>query len=183
MGLLGLAFRGLAGTARVANSGMIGRSIVGGAIGAGVGYFGSGYNNPNLRGEATAKAAFLGAFGAGLGPSIFKMGVKGIWASRSGLARTGKGLARAGIFAVEHPLLVGGIAAGGMGAAYAANYRPLSGTTMNVNMDQQALAANELTLGTGSITPAFGNPLLPPTYQRLINSTTGLVQGMHRGRH
>jgi len=88
---------------------------------------------------------------------------------QGGIARMGSRVGRVGAgignFAMNHPYMATGIAAGTYGVASMAGSQS-SGYTQE-NAEAMAIQA-----GTSS-----------PSRQMLMNSTNGLVQGMHRGRH
>jgi len=105
--------------------------------------------------------------------------------------RAGISLFKAGRFAFEHPLVVGGIAGGAIGAQGIMAYggQPLasptlSGVSMNPDYNQQAMAAEELGGGVSPMTMMGPAPQMVGRMQAgMMGSTTGLVQGLHNGRH
>ena len=91
--------------------------------------------------------------------------------AQGGIARLGRKAGRVGAgignFAMNHPYMATGIAAGTYGVA--SNI----GAGMNSSgYTQENAEAMSIQAGTSS-----------PSRQMLMNSTNGLVQGMHRGRH
>jgi len=167
--------------------------------------------------ERAAKAAFPGAVYSpapikqGARSNIFAQRVREFGASPLaqgplGMTRRmgeigGRGARGVGRFALEHPwITVGGaVAIGGIGAGLyptapggaTPSYSPtMTGTAINVNYNQQAVALSELESGGISpmsfmgIAPQFEQFQEQQTYrERLHNSTYGLVQGLNRGRH
>jgi len=106
----------------------------------------------------------------------------------------GKGVGKAGLglasFAIQHPV---GLAAAG-GAAYGLAYATrlagpgsptMRGAKVNTQYDRQAIAACEMNEGVLAPTGMVGTmPMMArPMQDALQNSTNGLVQGLHRGRH
>lgn len=95
---------------------------------------------------------------------------------------------RAGRFAFEHPLAVGAIAGGTMLAANAAGMPSsptMSGVEMKANYNEQAMAAAELQMsGIAPMGMVGSAPQMMGEINRaMMQSTQGLVQGLHRGRH
>jgi len=183
--------------ARTGMGPMVGGAAIGGIYGAFRGdVTGAG------RAEEIFKHAALGAIGgAGLkagikyGPGLVK---KGFRPTMSAGATAARGAWGAGKFAARHPwataATVGGIGGalymGGRGGATPGTSPTLSGAAMNYNFNNQAIASNELM--AGSLAP-MGFVGTAPEYQqhmsqqmnraRMAQSTQGLVQGLHRGRH
>lgn len=98
----------------------------------------------------------------------------------------------AGEYIINHPVASAAMAGGGIAGVMAMNETfsdapspTLSGARVDMNYDRQALAAEEMNMGGASPSGSVG------TFQqfsggrmgRLQQSTYGLVQGMHRGRH
>lgn len=104
------------------------------------------------------------------------------------------GLMKAGTWAFEHPVMAAGIGAAGVGGvAYMNRDTPsptMTGATMmNVNYNQQAIMADQMMTGgmrpgqygTGHIGPA--PQMMGRMHRSMMQSTYGLTQGLHRGRH
>jgi len=102
---------------------------------------------------------------------------------------------RLGTFAMYHPgLTIAGVGAVGVGGALALGGErspTMAGADVNVRYDQQMIAAQDIM--AGSIAPMGGIGTYPQFVemeqrraaqrQQMRNSTSGLVQGLHRGRH
>jgi len=129
--------------------------------------------------EATKEGTKYG-LKAGLIPRTAWWGAKRFTEAAPSLAKFG--MQTAG-FAVRHPYLV----AGGVGAGLAFNAAPtFSSPTMNdyymkSTYNQEAIAAEAM---QGGVMPT-GNIITGAQIrnQRLAQSTFGLVQGLHQGRH
>jgi hypothetical protein len=155
----------------------------GAAVGAAFGAM-QGLQSDQLSMESIALGAFRGIgvslAASFLGPKI----ARAAWTDKKGIASFGweasKLAGKAARFGLEHPLLLGAAVGGVMAAeSFAKEKSPLlSGVQMNTVIDQQEAAANELSmsLGHASVFPSASR-------QRLQNSTAGLTQGLHRGRH
>jgi hypothetical protein len=182
--------------------GLASRTLLGAGVGGTVGAF-RGDVTGEGRMQEIFKHAALGALGgatwhgaARFGPGMLKAGWKP--ALRAGWAGT-KGVGRAARFAWRHPLAtVGGVAAVGGGLYAANNLGPQGGTPsmsptlagqVAMSYNQRAIAAQEM---MGGVSPMGFVGSAPEFYQyqqqrayreRLYDSTTGLVQGLHRGRH
>ena len=126
------------------------------------------------------------------------------WAARQRVASGAMNLAdkslRAGGsiagFAINHPYATGGILAGAGGAAamgMSEFNRPfmsptLSGAPVNSDYDQQAIAVANMQSGVlpsgqmGTL-PQMAPSMMSPAKQDFQQSTDGLVQGLHQGRH
>lgn len=96
------------------------------------------------------------------------------------------------MFAAEHPVMAaGGIAGGLLGysalreSAAEAPSPSITGAMTNVKYDLQALAAEEMSTGGVSPSGSVGTfqQFSGGRQRQLAQSTYGLVQGMHRGRH
>jgi hypothetical protein len=112
-----------------------------------------------------------------------KFGAKQAW--RKGPATAGMA-GRAGLFAVRHPYATLGVAGAGAYAALGPAATPysspsLSGVEMGLNINQEVAAAEAMNTGIapmGGITPGA-----VIRNQRLMESTVGLTQGLHKSRH
>ena len=102
--------------------------------------------------------------------------------------------AAAGRFAERHPALVGGMVIGGGFAVMAAGMTPdeiapqsptLNNIEVEANFNQQAIAAEQMMMSAVAPMGVVGsaNQMMGPFQRRLQESTTGLVQGLHRSRH
>jgi ABC-type amino acid transport system permease subunit len=112
--------------------------------------------------------------------------------SRAPVSRLATGAAKLGRFVFEHPLLTLGAGAATIGGISAldsgTNYRSptMSGVKMNTSVNTQAAAANEMTGGMGSIGTgqvAAAGAVANQMQQEFMSSASGLVGGLHRGRH
>lgn len=107
-------------------------------------------------------------------------------------------VSRAGMFAAENPktaLALGGLAAGGIGAAYysgndfSPSMHPFIGGGASVSTSYtpaaSQIATNEMTGGTGMIGTGqvVGSRMLGNNAKAFMASTVGLTQGLHRSRH
>lgn len=221
-----LLMRGVGATGKVGfravTAGVAGKTAIGAGIGAGVGIYG-GYDATS-RMEGAAKGALLGAMGGaaiGVAPRAIKVGAIAAGRNWAGLARgaynvggaVGSSLLRVGAFIGRHPLAVAGAAGAVAGGAYlgiarmekqgmmqSAESPTMIGAVMNVDYNQQAVAAAELgQIGGGTIGPAsemaprfnYANwmasvgkmALSKSATGRMVDSTIGLPQGLHAGRH
>lgn len=210
---------------KAATSGTIGRSMIGAGVGAI--YGGTQSESASGRVEGALKGAIFGtAGGAALGavPRIARATPGMIWGGMKAATRsTGRliegkgieGLARkAGMWTLNHPMAVAGIAgglyagasaAGAIGAhtgAIQSGESPyMSGSTKaTINYNQRAIMLQEMgqigggTIGTPDqmqgrfdyakwISEASMTTLGATRTGRLMDSTIGLPQGLHRGRH
>lgn len=140
-------------------------ALVGAAIGGGIGGLITG---PGRR--------FLGEVGMGIAGKAKGLVIssnQGSFGSRlkqGGIARMGTSIAgaagRAGLFAVNHPYLATGMAAGAVGVA-----SNISGG-MSGSLSAEQRGEYAVSAGTSS-----------PSRQMLQDSTYGLTQGLHRNRH
>jgi len=122
-------------------------------------------------------------FGAAWGTA--KLGARAGWGVTKQLPSIASAATNIGLFAVRHPYMTLGAVGAGMylagGGASPYASPSLSGAHMSLNINQE-LAAAEL-MNTG-VAPMGG--MIPGAVirnQRLMESTNGLVQGLHRSRH
>jgi len=176
--------------------GGIGRQM---GVGAGVGFAfpGEDFENPNLSFEERVKSAAFGAVGAGLfmkAPSVLGGVASMAWKGRGVAGAVGMGAGSmalgAGKFAFNNPLTAMGIAGGIYGAtqlnATSVGTSPtMSGARVNTAYNQQAIAMDEMTMGGAAGLGMVGTaPQMMNNYHRALQqSTQGLTQGLHRGRH
>lgn len=178
---------------RLATGGSLGRAVLGAGIGGAVGAFGTDYQNPNNIFESIVKGAAFGAAGGAVASRLPRLALgAGRLAVRGGaraVGPLGKAALGAGRFAFEHPLLVGGLAAGAYGAAIlgAPEGSPtLTGARVSQRYGQQEVAAMKMTGGTGTIGGGMvgSAPRMMSTFHRgFQQSTVGLVGGLNRARH
>lgn len=134
-----------------------------------------------------------------VGPATaFKSSPLGFITGRFGRAgvRGGKGLGKlvqkTAMFALEHPVATAGIIGAGALAGAATGFTEdpfvsptLSGANVSTKYNQQAIAARELQMSmiapVGAVGPA--PQMLGNMQRKMMQSTDGLVQGLHRGRH
>jgi len=167
-------------------------TVVGGAAG----FATSEANTLTQRFQDTGKGAMMGAAAGAFVPGSAAGIYSKLWKNKSALAKKGWGATKmagkAAAFALENPLLVGGVAGGLYGASrvlgkfsgQTLSTPTMEGAAVNANYDQQAMQSEEMR-------SMFVNPPglvgSAPEYQqqmsRLVNSTSGLVQGLHSGRH
>lgn len=142
--------------------------------------------NPGMAlGVVNERPSNLSIFSASPIASLGRTEAKGIWSGT-------KQALRAGRFGLENPLLVGGAigtAAVGMSVAGSDGQSfqspTMGGAQLNAKYDKQAIAAEELQMSQIAPTGAIGTaPQMVGRMQKeLMDSTRGLVQGLHRGRH
>lgn len=115
---------------------------------------------------------------------------KGLWgAGKKAAGPAGRGLKGAAWFALEHPVMTLGAGAAAFGGwSYLQSDTPsptMTGATMNVNYNQQAIAAQELQMGMISPSGMVGTApqMMGRMHRAMMQSTYGLTQGLHRGRH
>jgi len=158
---------------------------------------------PFIAGMLGASAAYRGSLSMALRDKLFtaaistvgtalKYGAKGAWKATKMAAHASPSLARfgmqAGAFAIRHPYATAGTIGAGMflssGVGSTPNVSPslgARGEQMSMNINREAAAVEAMDTGvmpTGSLTP--GSVV---RNQRLMESTYGLVQGMHSSRH
>lgn len=127
-------------------------------------------------------------------------------ASASPFGRMARGAGRAGMFALDHPFLTAGVVGGGyLAVTGAGTGQPMSspgleGARANVSLNKQAIMTAELgQIGMGTIGSAdqmrgqfqyadwmasTGKFMSRNSHMgRLADSTVGLPQGLHAGRH
>jgi hypothetical protein len=205
LGTAGTALSGISKTAFNRNTliSTASRGIIGSAIGAGVGYATSDANSPTNLMLDTLRGATLGAL-AGAGTMAVQKGItRGIPAMFSaqgartmaagaggllrGAKRTATGAGQVGGFMLKYPLATAGVVGGAVLVSNSLNSSPtMSGAKVNTKYDQQQMALTEMHSGTGA--PGAGRigtaPEMMGRFQRAHQqSTAGLVQGLHRGRH
>lgn len=177
----------------LATSGPLGRAVVGAGIGAGVGYFGNDYQSGQNIFESVMKGAALGAVGGVAIGAVPRMaGAIGRGALSAGpgfIGAAGRVAGKTARFAFEHPVLT----AGALGGAALISGMPTGGTSptmsgarVNQQYDRQQAAMMEMTGGMGMLagSPVGPAPQMMSQFHRAHQaSTTGLVQGLHRGRH
>lgn len=168
-------------------------------IGAGIGYAQS-----DGSGTQQAGAAFKGALIGGLGMGAARAAwagttLKGMASFAGQTAFNAPGMAYRGIktgvktgtrgslFALNNP---GKIAAAGVGVLgfgmLTSNSSPTeSGARVQANYNQQAITAENMQSSTLSPMGQIGSApqMMGERQRRLTDSTNGLVQGLHRGRH
>ena len=98
-----------------------------------------------------------------------------------------------GGFALKHPVATAAIAGGGYMAATGVGMgQPMSsptleGATVDTRYDQQMMAMSELQQSAAAVAPTgqvgTAPMMMGPYHRALQRSTSGLVQGLHRGRH
>lgn len=184
---------------------LLGRSAVAGAVGGIYGFASSPLSGFDALGDAASYGVFGAALGAGswAGPRIAKRAFRssafrrGAWGTMGFMGRRAKGV---GSFVFRHPGLtavgVGGVMFGPSMAFRASGGQigespTLTGANVNVQYDQQAIAAQEIM--AGAISPMGGVGTYPQfiemqrqrtiNEQRMRGSTIGLVQGLHKSRH
>lgn len=199
----GSKFAGLGSTGRLLAMGA-GGGVAGGVYGASQGY------DTNSRIEGFAKG-FVGgsmaglAGGAALHPTAWKMGGRAA-GSAAGFAwknrmphHAASGALKAGRWAFENPgkimagagLLYGGAKLNEAAVGQLPSTSPtLDGVKVNTSYNQQMIAAAQMgQIGTGTTGTA---PQMYPSFQREAyksarrmspDTTSGLVQGLHRSRH
>lgn len=107
---------------------------------------------------------------------------------------TAAGVGQAASFIEKHPgLALGAVAAGAVATAASAVIPPemapdsptLQGLEVNTSYSQQAIAAEQMMMGAVAPMGMVGtaNQMMGPMQRQFQASTTGLVQGLHRGRH
>lgn len=182
------------GGLNIAGRGLKHPMAAGGAIGAGVGFFGSDGSITQRLGDAgeTALAgAAIGALmpisGAGLYSQLWKhksfVG-KAAWNTAKTAGRLGLGLMENAV-----PLAAAGVGLYGatkvLGTFGQTGRSPtMEGVSVRTDYNQQAMQAEEMNsmfVNTPGIMGAA--PQYREQIQRFQNSTTGLVQGLHRSRH
>lgn len=202
-----MAFGFLVGSAAKAALG-VGKFAVGGgavqrAAAGAIGYGGytfatSDANNFTNRVEETVKAASLGAVGGlalSRGNKMLGGAAGSMWKNKGTLAKnlwkTGKASVsfgtKAAQFTLNNPTLaLGGAAA--LGGGYMAMSEEEKSPTMEgaeMDLSMNAMAAQYQAgqdMFAGAIKPQAA--VMPMAqYQQMANSTHGLVQGLHRGRH
>lgn len=129
------------------------------------------------------------AFGSSpMGFATRKFGKAGAKVGRGG----GKYFSKAAMFALEHPIATGGIIGGGVIAGKLSGVTEdpfisptMTGVKVNTKYDQQAIAASELQASMISPIGAVGSApqMMGNMHRTMMQSTGGLVQGLHRGRH
>ena len=183
------------------------RMAVGAGVGAIAGYAGSDSNIAENRLGSAFKGAMLGAGIAGAPSGIMK--IKNSPSARSfigksltrggkdlfsGAMSAGRGALKAGDFALRHstPLGLAGIGIAGASGFAGRNDNQtlssptLSGARVNTNYGQQEYTAAGMRSGTGMAgTGRIGSiqSMSQPMRRAMRDSTGGLVQGLHRGRH
>lgn len=200
--MLPLLLRGAAGILKTPfTGGLASRTLLGAGVGGTIGAF-RGDVTGEGRMQEIFKHAVLGAVGgagwhgaARLGPKALRMGWKP--ALRAGWAGT-KGVGRAARFAWRHPMIAFGGAAAVGGGIYMANNMPGGATPsmsptlagqVAMSYNQRAISTQEMMggiapMGFVGTAPEFMQYQQQRAYrERLYDSTTGLVQGLHRGRH
>lgn len=174
----------------------VGRVATGAVVGAGISYAQAG-DNPNHTFESVMKGAALGAVGGFVVGQIpgqaWRAAKSAIGSGRGKLGATAwsatKAAGRVGRFAFEHPVMTAGMIGGAMyiaGDGGNMQSPTLTGGKVDTQYDQQRAAIAEMSGGTGQIGggPVGNAPMMMGRYQRALqNSTQGLVQGLHRGRH
>lgn len=184
---------------------LVGRSMVAGGVGGIYGFATSPLSGTDALGDAASYGIFGAALGATswIGPRLAKRAFRsptfrrGAWGTMGFVGRRARGV---GSFAFRHPGLtaagVGAIAFGPGLATRAAGGQTmesptLGGADVNIEYNQQAMAAQEIM--AGAISPMGGAGTYPQFLEmerrramersRLQHSTHGLVQGLYRGRH
>lgn len=169
-------------------------AIAGGATAA----FQEDSNSPTLKlrnilGGAAAGAGLVA--GAGLGFAMGRQVAKASWSAAAGrMYGVGKRLGKAGLglasFAIQHPVGIAAAGAGIYGLAYATRVAgpgspTLRGARVNTQYDRQAIAAAEMNAGVLAPSGMVGTmpQMARPMQEAMMQSTQGIVQGMHRGRH
>lgn len=176
---------------KAARNPMTGGAIIGGVAG----FATSEANTLTQRLQDTGKGAMMGAGVGALVPGSAAGIYSKLWKNKAGITKKGWGLTKmagkATAFALENPLLVGGVA----GAAYgisqigrASGQSSLSptmeGAAVNTNYNQQAMQAEEMRSMFVNPPGLMGSaPEYQQTMQRLQNSTRGLGFGLHARRH
>lgn len=208
MGPVGSLAWGISGLAKAGyNIATKGNVIGQAAIGAGIGYMTSDSESPTNRLMDTIKGGMIGAsVGAGFHALKNDTSRKFMWDTfKSGTKAYGPAAAKLGagsaLFitkkAIEHPFMTAaGIAgvAGVMNADMFANQfssPTIDGTRhedqleMRTQIDQQAMALEHLNMGDISPTRNVSAPMrsISRQHRSFMNSTDGLVQGLHNGRH
>lgn len=178
------------------------RLLTGGIVGGLIGSMDQeGENSPNSKLMNT-----LGGIGAGLGIaalttrtpwSMAARGLKRIIKPSGTLLRAGLSTARTGLsagssiakFTLRNPSLAMGIAGVGLGL-YALGTSGTGASGMSIN-NMSTIASNNNLSSTG-FAPGMGAYAMQPVnqsfvesgkYKNLANSTMGLTQALHRGRH
>jgi hypothetical protein len=145
------------------------------------------------------KASWIGPEGPRLPSGAFSRGEEQAMSvsyqfMQSPLAKGTRGLAdmmaTGGRFAVNHPYMLAGGALGGaavmsyegQGTGLHQSSPTLEGAEMNTRYDQQAIAAQELGQMGAGLRGSY--PMMSGPWNRAMQqSTHGLVQGLHMGRH
>ena len=165
--------------------------LLGATVGGTYGAF-RGDSTGDNRLENIMKGAMGGAMVGAAGKLAFRSGAK---TGFSSFARKGsdiaKGAAKVGKLALGNPGTALGITAAGIGgyAFLNSDRSPASsqGFMANVNYDTQAAAASEMRMGNIPQSAFVGNAAENSAYSaaqnRMRQSTSGLVRGLHRGRH
>jgi hypothetical protein len=161
-----------------------------GGLGLGLGHEAARFavKSATKRGNFTKTGDWLASQAVRMPDRLYNLGIGGV---KKGYG-LGKSVANAGLWAMNHPFVAGGIGGaaylGATGVANKFNHPftspSLSGATVSTNYDQQAIAAEN---GNRFVSPAGQTGSLPsmmgPITRGFQNSTDGLVQGLHRGRH
>ena len=204
-GFIGTMLKTVGRSATMPARSTIGSTLMGAAGGGMYNYATSPYDSSQLTLESMLRGAVVGGVG-GFGVSaMYKAGKFGTqyiaknpgasakFVGRSA-SRMATGAGRVINFAARHPALT----AGGIGAAYMAGgiadmvndkmygqsvlennpYQDLTDARMGTNLRQEEGAAN--LLQQGGVAPMGG---MVPARRMLMESTNGLVQGLHRSRH
>ena len=190
--LLAMGARGAWKTAKMATGNPLQRALVGAGAGGLYGYASSDFTGTRALGDAFGGA--LGGAMLGVGSSM--LSARGILGSGIGAGKVAlKGIG----FTIRHPQLVaGGVAAAALGPGLVMSTMggqngvspSLSGVNVNTSYNQQMIAAESMMMG--GISPMGGVGTQQQftemqqrrtQNQRMMNSTYGLTNGLHRGRH
>ena len=121
--------------------------------------------------------------------SIMKGSPRAMYDVAKGTAKSTASIGmRAGLLAAEHPGITASLAVGGLAASSymgGPSSPTMSGARVNVDYNQQAIAAQEMGMGRISPDSMIGPApqMMGPMHRAMQSSTYGLVQGLHNSRH
>lgn len=177
---------------RMAVGNVLQRSMLGATVGGFSGLVGSDAENATNRVGDIAKGALFGAtIGAAAG-RIPALG-RSLWDNKQAFGKLGLSAGKHGLnmaqWVLNNPtatlMTVGGIGAAyaGMNAAVDQSSPTMEGTAMNLTMNQQAAQQQAVFNQFGGAVAPQQTVMPMARYQQMANSTQGLVQGLHAGRH
>jgi hypothetical protein len=184
MAILGAAFKGLLGTGKFALGGGGRRMLLGAGIGGIYGNVTSDNASSTGQFDDTMKGALLGLGAGAATTKTFWRGMKGVGKLGWGIGKRAVPMAgRGGLgvinFALRNPktAMAMGVAGAGMYGLASSGY-----ASSNASVGDMAAYAQQTGLPSSGFDIGMGGTRAT-SRTAFENSTTGLVQGLHRGRH